>query len=330
MARQVSPAVAQTFLFTLSYEGSVFLGSYWPTPPCPEPRSGSTSCPTQHIRKTSWRALHRVIYTTSRLEFLLNRLVSPTASGPQGPRASAGSRSRDLPTSRGHHTCTHRAGQEELHESSGISSIGISPCVLRGATHLRRAAPGPAGHGNPSHAHQWHQHGQRQGRRSLLPAGTRVHGVIGTIQRPKQFAIFRGQAYMNLTFKSIEIDSRLIPVQMSLLAIGQPRVNSESKRRHDVKIVEGEVVQEKHDYKGDALGMAVGGGGGSAVGLVFSNVARGFGIGFAAGAIYVVARKGKEVEMPAQTGMLARLDSTVTVPYVAASNDTAGGTSNSR
>jgi hypothetical protein len=117
---------------------------------------------------------------------------------------------------------------------------------------------------------------------------------------------------------------------MSLLAIGQPRVNSDSKRRHDVKIVEGEVVQEKHDYKGDALGMAIGGGGGSAAGVVFSNVARGFGIGFAAGAIYVVARKGKEVEMPAQTGMLARLDSTVTVPYAAASNDTAGGTSNSR
>jgi len=162
--------------------------------------------------------------------------------------------------------------------------------------------------------------------RILLPAGTRVHGVIGIIQRPKQFAMFRGQAYMNLSFKSIEMDSRLIPVQMSLLAIGQPRVNSNSKRRHDVKIVEGEVVQEKHDYKGDALGMAVGGGGGSAAGLVFGSVARGFGIGFAAGAAYVVGRKGKEVELPAQTGMLARLDSTVTVPYMAASNDLAGGT----
>ena len=156
--------------------------------------------------------------------------------------------------------------------------------------------------------------------RIVLPAGTRVHGVIGTIQRPKQFAMFRGQAYMNLSFNSIEIDSRLIPVQMSLLAIGQPRVNSDSKRRRDVKIVEGEMVEQKHDYKGDALGMAIGGGGGSAVGLVFSSVARGFGIGFAAGAAYVVGRKGKEVELPAQTGMLARLDSTVTVPYMAASN----------
>jgi hypothetical protein len=166
--------------------------------------------------------------------------------------------------------------------------------------------------------------------RIVLPAGTRVHGVIGTIQRPRQFAMFRGQAYMNLIFKSIEIDSRLIPVQMSLLAIGQPRVNSNSKRRRDVKIVEGEVVEQKHDYKGDAEGMAIGGGGGSVVGLVFSNVARGIGIGFAAGAIYVVARKGKNVELPAQTGMLARLDSTVTVPFIAASSGPNGGTTNSR
>ena len=166
--------------------------------------------------------------------------------------------------------------------------------------------------------------------RIILPAGTRVHGIVGTIQRPKQFSMFRGQAYMNLTFKSIEVDSRLIPVQMSLLAIGQPRINSNSKQRRDVKIVEGEVIEQKHDYKGDATGMTIGGGGGSLVGLVFSNVARGAGIGFAAGAIYIAARKGKEVELPAQTGMLARLDSTVTVPYIAASNSSTAGTPNSR
>jgi hypothetical protein len=156
--------------------------------------------------------------------------------------------------------------------------------------------------------------------RILLPAGTRIHGVVGTIQRPKSFSLFRGQAYMNLAFKSIEIDSRLIPVQMSLIAIGRPRIDSYSTARRDVKIIEGEVVQQKHDYKGDAYGMAVGGGGGTLMGVLFSNVARGMGIGFAAGAVYVVARKGREVELPAQTGLLARLDGTLTVPVIAADN----------
>jgi hypothetical protein len=154
----------------------------------------------------------------------------------------------------------------------------------------------------------------------LLPAGTRVNGVVGNIQKAKTFSIFHGQAYMNLTFKTVEVDSRLIPIQMSILAIGEPRVDSYSKPRKDMKITEGEVLEEKHDYKGDAIGMAVGGGGGSIVGLVFSNVTRGLGIGFAAGAAYVVARKGKEVDLPANSGMLTRMDSTINVPVVAAGN----------
>jgi hypothetical protein len=153
----------------------------------------------------------------------------------------------------------------------------------------------------------------------LLPAGTRVNGVIGTIQKAKAFSIFRGNAYMNLTFKNVEVDSRLIPIQMSILAIGEPRVDSYSKPRKDMKITEGEVVEEKHDYKGDALAVAVGGGGGSVVGAVFSNVTRGLGIGFAAGAVYVVARKGKEIDLPANSGLLTRMDSTVNVPVVEAS-----------
>ena len=156
--------------------------------------------------------------------------------------------------------------------------------------------------------------------RILLPVGTRVNGVIGNIRSAKAFSVFRGQAYLNLTFKTIEIDNRLIPVQMSILAIGEPRIDSYSKPRKDMKITEGEVVEAKHDYKGDVVGMAVGGGGGSLVGLVFSNVTRGLGIGLAAGAVYVVARKGKEIDLPANSGLLVRLDSTVNVPMIAASN----------
>jgi hypothetical protein len=154
--------------------------------------------------------------------------------------------------------------------------------------------------------------------RIIVPAGTRVNGVVGPIQKPKNFSAFRGQSYMNLVFKSLEIDSRLIPVKMSILAVGEPRIDSYSKPRKDMRIIEGEVLQEKHDYKGDVIGVAVGGGGGSLVGLIFGNVTRGMGIGFAAGAAYVVARKGKDVDLPANTGMLVRMDNTVNVPVIAA------------
>jgi hypothetical protein len=152
------------------------------------------------------------------------------------------------------------------------------------------------------------------GNQLLLPAGTRVNGLIGTVEKARHFSVFRGQAYINLTFRSVEVDSRIIPVQMSIIALEQPRGQTEGKRRKDVKIEEGQVVQEKHDYKGDVIGAAIGTGGGTVIGAVFSNVMRGFGIGLAGSAAYIVARKGKEVELPAQTGMLVRMDNTITVP----------------
>ena len=158
------------------------------------------------------------------------------------------------------------------------------------------------------------------GTQLLLPAGTRVNGIVGTVEKARHFSIFRGQAYMNLSFRSIEVDSRLIPVQMSLITIEQPRGQAEGKRRKDVKIEEGQVVQEKHDVKGDIVGATIGTGGGTLIGAVFSHVVRGFGFGLAGSAVYIVARKGKDLDLPAQTGMLVRMDNTITVPVTSASN----------
>jgi hypothetical protein len=158
------------------------------------------------------------------------------------------------------------------------------------------------------------------GNQLLIPAGTRVNGLIGTVEKARRFSVFRGQAYMSLTFRSLEVDSRLIPIQMSIIAFEQPRGQAEGKKRKDLKVEEGQVVQEKHDYKGDVLGGAIGTGGGTLVGAVFSHAMRGFGLGLAGSAAYVVARKGKDVELPAQTGILVRMDNTITVPSITASN----------
>jgi hypothetical protein len=149
----------------------------------------------------------------------------------------------------------------------------------------------------------------------LLPAGTRIRGVVTTINKARRFSLFRGEAYLNLSFRSIEIDSRLIPVQMSLLAIQKPTTSDgDSRQRKDVKITEGQVVEQKHDIKGDVVAGTIGSGGGTLIGAIFSHAARGFGLGLAGSAVYVVARKGKEVDLPAKTGMLVRMDSTITIP----------------
>ena len=162
------------------------------------------------------------------------------------------------------------------------------------------------------------------GAQMLIPAGARIQGVIGTVNKARRFSLFRGQAYFNLTFRTLEIDSRLVPVQMSLLALEQPRGQANGKKRKDVRIEEGQVVEARHDVKGDITAGAIGTGGGTLIGLVFSHAMRGFGIGMAGSAVYIVARKGKEVELPAQTGMLVRMDNTVSVPSIVASNGNYG------
>ncbi|MGH9678939.1 MAG: hypothetical protein ACRD4Y_03230 [Candidatus Acidiferrales bacterium] len=163
------------------------------------------------------------------------------------------------------------------------------------------------------------------GSQIILPAGARVHGTVGGVYRSRHFPLFRGQAAMNLSFRELEVDSRIFPARMSILTLESPAIGDrEGKRRKDVKVEEGQVVQAKHDIKGDVVAGAIGTGGGTLVGAVFSNVARGFGIGIAGSAIYILERKGKDVELPAQTAITVRMDNTVTLPRLSAENEYKG------
>jgi len=157
------------------------------------------------------------------------------------------------------------------------------------------------------------------GTQVVLPAGARVNGTVGNISRPRHFGMLRSQASMNLTFHSIEIDRHEYPVQMSLLALLDGSARSNGNNRKDLKIEEGIQVQERRDVKGAVTDLALGMGGGSVVGAIFSHVLRGFVIGTVGSAAYVMVKKGKEVELPAQTGLLVRTDNTLDLPPLTAS-----------
>ena len=160
------------------------------------------------------------------------------------------------------------------------------------------------------------------GSQMILPTGARVRGTVGGVYRSRHFPLFRGQAAMNLSFRELEIDSRIFPAKMSILSLENPSIgDKQGKMRKDVKVEEGQVVQAKHDIKGDVIAGAIGTGGGTLVGAVFSNVARGFGIGIAGSAVYILERKGKDVELPAQTAITVRMDNTITLPRLSAESE---------
>jgi len=159
------------------------------------------------------------------------------------------------------------------------------------------------------------------GSQMILPAGARVNGTIGGVIHPRRFSIFRGQAAMNLSFRDLEVDSRVFPAKMSILGLQSPASGEkEGKTRKDVKVDEGRVVEAKHDIKGDVLAETIGTGGGTLAGAIFSHVARGFGIGLIGSTAYIMSRKGNEVDLPAQTLITVRMDNTVNLPRITADN----------
>jgi len=147
----------------------------------------------------------------------------------------------------------------------------------------------------------------------ILPAGAKIHGTVSNVDRPKFFSMFRGGASLNVNFTSIEIESRIFPARMSILGLYTTTTDA-SKQRKDLKTVEGVVVEPNRDVKSVVEDVTIGTAGGSLAGAVFSNVLRGTVIGLVGGGAYVVAKKGKEVELPAQTGILVRMDTNVSLP----------------
>jgi len=152
------------------------------------------------------------------------------------------------------------------------------------------------------------------GNQLVVPAGTMVNGQVLSVQKPKRFSLFRGPASMQLVFRSIVIDNREIPVQMSILSINETTEQSGAKSRKDLRVEEGALVEAKYDVKRDLTTVGLSGGGGTVVGAVFSHAIRGLTIGLIGGTGYVMARKGKNVELPARTGLIVRTDATVTLP----------------
>ncbi len=151
----------------------------------------------------------------------------------------------------------------------------------------------------------------------LLPAGTRVRGVVARVYHRKRFNLFRGQAALDLQFQALQLNGREVPVLMSILAIQQDSAAGGHKRG-DLHTIEGEVVQAKPDIKGDLAAVGLSTGGGTVVGAIFSHAVRGLVLGLVGGTTYVAVRKGRDVELPAQTNLVVRVDRTVELPRLTA------------
>ena len=141
---------------------------------------------------------------------------------------------------------------------------------------------------------------------TVIPAGTRVEGEVAETEEGKTLAALRGKGKLSLRFRDLVLPTgQTLPLTATLVSVND--TNGKNTKKADE---EGQ-VQSSTRNKDVAKDVGIGAGIGTVAGLVFGGPLKGLAIGALAGGGYVLATKGKEVNLPAQTGMVIRLDQPV-------------------
>jgi hypothetical protein len=140
-----------------------------------------------------------------------------------------------------------------------------------------------------------------------IPAGSKIHGEVTEAEEGKTVAVLRGKGKLNMHFRDIQLpDGTTVPVSATLVSVNSTKGKASTSS-------EGE-VQSGNTAKRTVKDVGIGAGIGTVAGLIFGSALKGLAIGALAGGGYVLATNGKDVELPAQTGMVLRLDHNLSVP----------------
>ena len=124
----------------------------------------------------------------------------------------------------------------------------------------------------------------------VIPSGARVEGEVAETEDGKTLAALRDKPKLSLRFRDVVLPSgQTLPLTATLVSV------------HD--------TGGKNSKRADAgTQIGIGSGVGSAAGRSFGGHIKGLAIGALSGGGYVVATNGKDVNLPAQAGMLIRVD----------------------
>lgn len=136
-----------------------------------------------------------------------------------------------------------------------------------------------------------------------IPAGTVINGEVTESEQGKTLPMVRGKGRLAFRFKDMTLPShRSFPLEATLLSVHDKKAGSEGE------------VTSSTGGKTVAKDVGIGAGLGTVAGLIFGSALKGLAIGAIAGGGYVLATQGKDVEIPAQSGMKLRLDQALSIP----------------
>ena len=139
-----------------------------------------------------------------------------------------------------------------------------------------------------------------------IPAGTTINGEVIQAEEGKTLPIVRGKGRLNLRFRDLTLPSHTsFPLSATLVSIHGSNASSEGE------------VQSSTSAGTAVKDVGIGAGIGTVAGLIFGSALKGLAIGAIAGGGYVLATKGKDVEVPAKSGMKLKLDQSLNIPVSA-------------
>lgn len=143
----------------------------------------------------------------------------------------------------------------------------------------------------------------------LIPIGSKVRGQVGSVESGKTLPSIRGKGQLTLRFTDLQLpDGTTVPFTASLLGV------HDAKGGKPANTTEEGQVTGKTSGTGSAKDVGIGAGLGTVAGLIFGSALKGLAIGAIAGGGYVLANGGKDVELPADTGLRLRVDQNITLP----------------
>jgi hypothetical protein len=132
----------------------------------------------------------------------------------------------------------------------------------------------------------------------VIPSGARVEGEVAESEDSKTLAALKDKPKLSLRFRDVVLPSgQTLPLTATLVS-----VHDTSGKNPKKPVIEGQVESGRNAKDPTAIGAA------TMTGRGFGGPIKGLAIGALSGGGYVVATNGKDVRLPAQAGMLIRVD----------------------
>jgi hypothetical protein len=137
----------------------------------------------------------------------------------------------------------------------------------------------------------------------IIPPGARVEGEIADLEQTKAISALRDKPQLSLRFRDIVLPTgQTLPLAATLVSVNSTNGKNTNKADEEAHVQAG--TQGEDVAKDVGTGTGIGGSGS----LNFGAPLKGLAVGALAGGGYILPTKGKQVSLPAQTGMVIRLD----------------------